>query len=157
MPAIFQPRIAKKINKALSVRVIVVCSDHNLLWRTLIKVLVEHQHGLTLYCTRLFLCTSQLWPKNKTHWMATFMLSTHVSPVSPLLTCDTPEYTCQWCKFHHKPLKNMCKHLQIIVLHSYLLTQPYFWPGYFTRLFLFSLKSTSQGLTGFLGTRHSNL
>jgi len=33
MPAIFQPRIAKKINKALSVRVIVICSGHKLLWR----------------------------------------------------------------------------------------------------------------------------
>jgi len=32
MPAIFQLRIAKKINKALSVRVKVVCSDHKLLW-----------------------------------------------------------------------------------------------------------------------------
>jgi len=32
MPAIFQPRIAKKINKALSVRVIVICSGHKLLW-----------------------------------------------------------------------------------------------------------------------------
>jgi len=30
MPAIFQPRIAK--NKSLSVRVIVICSDHKLLW-----------------------------------------------------------------------------------------------------------------------------
>jgi len=28
MPAIFQPRIAKKINKALSVRVILICSGH---------------------------------------------------------------------------------------------------------------------------------
>jgi len=27
MPAIFQPRIAKKINKAPSARVIVICSD----------------------------------------------------------------------------------------------------------------------------------
>jgi len=51
MPAIFQPRIAKKINKALSVRVIVICSDHKLL----IKVLVAHQHCLSLYCTRLLL------------------------------------------------------------------------------------------------------
>jgi len=33
MPAIFQPQIAKKINKAPSVRVIVICSDHRLLWR----------------------------------------------------------------------------------------------------------------------------
>jgi len=33
MPTIFQPRIAKKINKALSVRVIVICSGHKLLWR----------------------------------------------------------------------------------------------------------------------------
>jgi len=33
MPAIFQPRTAKKINKAPSVRVIVICSDHRLLWR----------------------------------------------------------------------------------------------------------------------------
>jgi len=33
LPAIFQPRIAKKINKALSVRVIVICSDHKFLWR----------------------------------------------------------------------------------------------------------------------------
>jgi len=33
MPAIFKPRIAKKINKAPSVRVIVICSDHRLLWR----------------------------------------------------------------------------------------------------------------------------
>jgi len=33
MPAIFQPRIAKKINKAPSVRVIVICSDHRLLWQ----------------------------------------------------------------------------------------------------------------------------
>jgi len=33
MPAIFQPRIAKKINKALSDREIVICSGHKLLWR----------------------------------------------------------------------------------------------------------------------------
>jgi len=33
MPAIFKPRFAKKINKALSVRVMVICSDHKLLWR----------------------------------------------------------------------------------------------------------------------------
>jgi len=33
MPAIFQPWIAKKINQAPSVRVIVICSDHRLLWR----------------------------------------------------------------------------------------------------------------------------
>jgi len=33
MPAIFQPQIAKKINKALSVRVIVICCDHKLLRR----------------------------------------------------------------------------------------------------------------------------
>jgi len=33
MPAIFQLRIAKKINQAPSVRVIVICSDHRLLWR----------------------------------------------------------------------------------------------------------------------------
>jgi len=31
MPAIFQLRIEKKMNKALSVRVIVICSDHILL------------------------------------------------------------------------------------------------------------------------------
>jgi len=33
MPVIFQPQIAKIINKALSVRVIVICSGHKLLWR----------------------------------------------------------------------------------------------------------------------------
>jgi len=33
MPAIFQPRITKKINKALSVRVIVICRGHKLLWQ----------------------------------------------------------------------------------------------------------------------------
>jgi len=33
MPAIFQPQIAKKINKAPSVWVIVICSGHRLLWR----------------------------------------------------------------------------------------------------------------------------
>jgi len=31
MPEIFYPRIAKKINMALSVRVIVICSDHRFL------------------------------------------------------------------------------------------------------------------------------
>jgi len=33
MPGIIQPQFAKKINEALSVRVIVICSDHKLLWR----------------------------------------------------------------------------------------------------------------------------
>jgi len=33
MRTILQPRIAKKINYAPSVRVIVICSDHRLLWR----------------------------------------------------------------------------------------------------------------------------
>jgi len=33
MPAISPPQIAKKIDNALSVRVIVICSDHKLLWR----------------------------------------------------------------------------------------------------------------------------
>jgi len=37
MPAIFQPRIAKKINKALSVRVLVICSGYKLLWRDFYK------------------------------------------------------------------------------------------------------------------------
>jgi len=32
MPAIFQPPIAKKINQASSVRVIVISTDHRLLW-----------------------------------------------------------------------------------------------------------------------------
>jgi len=35
MPAIFQPQIAKEINNTLSARVIVICSDHKLLCRTL--------------------------------------------------------------------------------------------------------------------------
>jgi len=62
MPAIFQPRIAKKINEALSVRVIVICSDHNIYGGTLIKVLVTHQHRLSLYCTRLLLlCVEPGW------------------------------------------------------------------------------------------------
>jgi len=43
----------KIINKSLSVRVIVICSDHKLLCSTLIKVLIAHQHCLSLYCTRL--------------------------------------------------------------------------------------------------------
>jgi len=56
MPAIFQLWITKKINKALSVRVIVICSGHiNFYGGTLIKVLVAHQHRLSLYCTRLLL------------------------------------------------------------------------------------------------------
>jgi len=33
VPAIFQPRIAEKINKAPSVSVIVICSDRELLWQ----------------------------------------------------------------------------------------------------------------------------
>jgi len=33
MPAIFQPQIAKNQQGTLSVRVIVICSDHILLWR----------------------------------------------------------------------------------------------------------------------------
>jgi len=33
MKAIFQPRIAKKSTRAPSVRVIVLCRDHRLLWR----------------------------------------------------------------------------------------------------------------------------
>jgi len=37
MPPFFQPRIAKKINMAPSVRVIVICSDPRLLWRDFYK------------------------------------------------------------------------------------------------------------------------
>jgi len=37
MPAIFQAQIAKKINNALSIRVIVICSGHKLLWRNSYK------------------------------------------------------------------------------------------------------------------------
>jgi len=37
MPAIFQPQIAKRINKTPSVRVIVIFSDHKLLWRDSFK------------------------------------------------------------------------------------------------------------------------
>jgi len=33
MPAIFEPRIAKKINNTLAVWVIVICSDHKLPWQ----------------------------------------------------------------------------------------------------------------------------
>jgi len=44
MPAIFQPRIAKKIKQASSVRVIVICSDHRLLWRDSYKGV---DHALT--------------------------------------------------------------------------------------------------------------
>jgi len=33
MPAIFQPCSAKKISKELSVKVIVICSGHKLLWQ----------------------------------------------------------------------------------------------------------------------------
>jgi len=45
MPAIFQPRIAKKINYAPSVRVILICCDHKLLWRDSCKCV---DHALTL-------------------------------------------------------------------------------------------------------------
>jgi len=44
MPAIFQTWIAKKINKAHSVRVIVICSDQRLLWRDSYK---DVDNGLT--------------------------------------------------------------------------------------------------------------
>jgi len=37
IPAIFQPRIAKKLTRLTSVRVIVICSDHRFLWQDSFK------------------------------------------------------------------------------------------------------------------------
>jgi len=44
VPAIFQPKIAKKINQAPSGREIVICCDHRLLWRDSYKGV---DHALT--------------------------------------------------------------------------------------------------------------
>jgi len=45
----------KKINKPLWIRVLVIFSDHKLIWWDSIKVLIAHQRSLSLYCTRLLL------------------------------------------------------------------------------------------------------
>jgi len=52
-----------------------------------------------------------------------------VYPPALYLYLFTPEYTCQWCEFCREPPRNTFKHLKVIVLHSNVLTQPYFYPG----------------------------
>jgi len=45
-------------NQQCPSRVIVICSNHRHFGRTLLKVLITHQHLMSLYCTRLLLCLS---------------------------------------------------------------------------------------------------
>jgi len=54
MPTIFQPRIAKKINKVLSVRVIVICSDHKLLWQGSHEGVIVVHALLPSFCATIF-------------------------------------------------------------------------------------------------------
>jgi len=54
-PSNFSTPVLQKKSTRLSVRVIVICSDHKFYAGTLIKVLVARQHCLSLYCTRLLL------------------------------------------------------------------------------------------------------
>jgi len=61
MEAIFQCQIAKKIHKAPSVRVIVICSGHRLLWRNSDKVF-DHSLTSTEFITHQINITFSLIP-----------------------------------------------------------------------------------------------
>jgi len=77
---IIQPRIGEKISEELSVRLIKICNDHKLCrWWKSHLVLIEHQHGMCLDCTRLSLlsishnlspviCQLQFIKQNWTLW-----------------------------------------------------------------------------------------
>jgi len=67
MPAIFQPRIAKKINKIPSVRVTVICGDHELLWwdsyKGVCSASTTPESILHYLITYLFLGIIEIFPK----------------------------------------------------------------------------------------------
>jgi len=65
--------------------------------------------------------------ENRTHCMPTFRcIHLYFTCLAP---CVTPENTCKWCKFCHKLPLHTWRHPRLLLIHSNVNIQPYFWSG----------------------------